>query len=340
MDRVNNLLSCNSRLLLLLLACASCATEPAGQGFAYYIAGNPADVVTESSGLLVLQGGGDDVDINYVRMGERSGGGDFLVLRASGADEYNDYILNLCGCDSVATIVFKSRDAAFDPFVAEEIRHAEALFIAGGDQSNYVRFWKDTPVEDAIHFVAAKPAPVGGTSAGMAIMGEFSYSAMSPQSLESALALSNPFTPDLTLEKDFLRLPGMQNILTDQHLQERDRIGRTVTMLARLLSDGWTQDARAVAADRETAVHVDPDTGAAEVFATADHATPYVYFIRSVIPPETCVPEEPLTMHDITVYRLPPGGTFNLRSWSGSGGIAYNLDVQKGRLDSSRAALY
>ena len=57
------------------------------------------------------------------------------------------------------------------------IRNAEAIFIAGGDQSNYVRYWKDTPVEDAINLVAAKPAPIGGTSAGMAILGEFVYSA-------------------------------------------------------------------------------------------------------------------------------------------------------------------
>ncbi len=43
---------------------------------------------------------------NYSRMGEFGGGGDFVVLRASGTDEYNDYIFGLCRCDSVETIVF------------------------------------------------------------------------------------------------------------------------------------------------------------------------------------------------------------------------------------------
>ncbi len=33
----------------------------------------------------------------------------------------------------------------------ETIRNAEAVWIAGGDQSNYIRYWKDTPVEDAIN---------------------------------------------------------------------------------------------------------------------------------------------------------------------------------------------
>ena len=209
-------------------------------GFHHYLVGNPGDVVRSTSGLLVPQGGGDDVDANYVRMGEAAGGGDFVVLRASGDDDYNEYIFGLCHCDSVETIVFESREAAFDPGVVETIRNAEAIFIGGGDQSNYVRYWKGTPVEDAINFVAAKPAPIGGTSAGMAIMGEFSYSAMSPESLTSEVALADPYAADVTLERDFLVLPGLQGVLTDQHLWERDRIGRTVALMARLVQDGWT----------------------------------------------------------------------------------------------------
>ncbi len=210
----------------------------------HFLVGNSADVVTPTSGLLVLQGGGTDVDENYVRMGARGGGGDFVVIRASGGDAYNSYIFELCSCDSVETLVIKSRQASYDPFVISRIRNAEALWIAGGDQSNYVRFWKNTPVEEAIHHVANKPAPVGGTSAGMAILGEFSYSAMSDSSLTSRVALSDPFHVDVTLERDFLQIQKLNGIVTDQHLKERDRIGRTVTLLARLVHDGWTSQAR------------------------------------------------------------------------------------------------
>ncbi len=195
------------------------APGPAVQRF---LTGNAADVVMPTRGLWVLQGGGDDVDLNYVRMGEYSGGGDFVVLRASGGAEYNDYIYALCHCDSVETLVFSSREAASNPEVVATILNAEALFFAGGDQSNYVKYWKDTPVEDAIHRVAAKPAPIGGTSAGMAILGEFVYSAMGKESLTSKVAMADPFAPDLTLERGFLALPRLENVLTDQHLQERD----------------------------------------------------------------------------------------------------------------------
>lgn len=329
--------------LAALTSLAGCGAAPPareGPGYRYYVAGDPADVGRTTRGLWVAQGGGDDVDANYARMGEYGGGGDFVVLRASGGAEYNDYILRLCACDSVETIVFDGGAAAADPFVIGRIRAAEALFIAGGDQSNYIRYWKDTPVEDAINFVAAKPAPVGGTSAGMAVLGEFVYSAEGEESLTSAVALADPYAPDLTLARGFLALPRLENVVTDQHLQERDRIGRTVALLSRLQQDGWSQRPRAIAADRETALHVDPASGIAEVYTTPDHPTPYVYFMRPAGLPAACARGEPLSSGAIEVYRLGPGGRFDLAAWRGTGGIAYELEARDGVLHSSRGSHY
>src|SRR5262245_47076233 len=83
------------------LGCTASAAE--NHPYRYYVTGNAADVQRPTRGLLVLQGGGDDVDYNYVHMGAFGGGGDFVVLRASGDDEYDDYIYKLCKCDSVET---------------------------------------------------------------------------------------------------------------------------------------------------------------------------------------------------------------------------------------------
>jgi cyanophycinase-like exopeptidase len=336
-----------SRLAALALAivagssaCAGTSPVRSGPGYKYYLTGSAEDVVRKTRGLWVAQGGGGDVDQNYVRMGAYGGGGDFVVLRASGADDYNDYIYDLCNCDSVETIVFDRGAATADPFVIETIRNAEALFIAGGDQSNYIRFWKDTPVEDAINHVAAKPAPIGGTSAGMAVMGEFVYSAEGEASLTAAAALADPYAPDVTLARDFIALPGLENVITDQHLQERDRIGRTVALLARLQQDGWSTTPRAIAADRETAVHIDPTDGTAEVFATAGHPTPYVYFMKPAGPPAACERGKPLTTSAVSVYRLGPGGRFSLADWQGTGGTEYELSVRDGVLHSSRKSNY
>jgi cyanophycinase-like exopeptidase len=324
----------------ICLTLVAAATVPAAPGYQHYLIGDPRDVVTSTSGLIVLQGGGDDVDQNYVRMAKLGGGGDFVVLRASGADEYNAYIYELCDCDSVETLILADREAASDPFVVETIRNAEAVFIAGGDQSRYVRFWQGTPVAAAIEHVAAKPAPVGGTSAGMAILGEFVYSAMSDASLTSETALADPFHRDVTLVRGFLSLPALGNILTDQHLEERDRIGRTLALLARLVHDGWTSQARAIAADRETSLHLDPATGTAQVLATADHVTPYVWFLRTASHPDHCAPGAPLTFRDVEVYRIDPEGTFDIDAWEGDGGIAYFLSAEDGELRSSRGEIY
>jgi cyanophycinase len=325
--------------VLMLLASPAFAAGGGG-GFTSYIVGNPADVVRPTTGLWVAQGGGTDVDENFRRMGAASGGGDFVVINFNGGNGYNDYILSLCNCDSVETIVFKNKNASTNPVVIQKIRNAEALFIAGGDQSIYIDLWKNTPIEDAINFVASKPAPVGGTSAGMAVMGEFVNSAMGRFTLTSTMALANPFDPNLTLDKDFLALSGLQGIITDQHLIERDRIGRTMAFMARLVNDGYTTDAKAIAADRETAVVINPVGNTVEVIAVPGHPTPYVYFMRRSGPAEVCQPGVPLTYRNVTIYRISPGGTFDLDTWRGTGGISYTLSAEAGVLSSSNGSIY
>lgn len=116
----------------------------------YFRLGSASDVHTRTTPGFALVGGGKDLDAAFLWMCERSGGGDFLVLRASGTDAYNPYIQGLCRENSVATLVIPNREAAMKPFVAETIRKAEAIFISGGDQANYINFWSGTPVQDAI----------------------------------------------------------------------------------------------------------------------------------------------------------------------------------------------
>jgi cyanophycinase-like exopeptidase len=69
------------------------------------------------------------------------------------------------------------RAAAEDPFGAATIREAEAVFIAGGDQANYINFWMGAHVQQALNDAISRNIPVGGMSAGIAVQGEFVYSA-------------------------------------------------------------------------------------------------------------------------------------------------------------------
>src|ERR1044072_3001981 len=173
----------------------------------YHRIGNPADVQTKTAGGLALLGGGPDVDAAFKWMIERSGGGDFVVLRASGTEDYNPYINPLGKVDSVETLIIKSRAAANDQFAVEKIRQAEALFIAGGNQANYLNFWKGTPVEEAIQFLVNKQVPIGGTSAGLSVLGEFCFPALK-DTLTSKAALANPFDEKIILEKALPTLPN------------------------------------------------------------------------------------------------------------------------------------
>jgi cyanophycinase-like exopeptidase len=62
--------------------------------------------------------------------------------------------------------VIKSREAARKPDLARRSGEAEAIFLAGGDQWNYVRMWKGTTIEDAINRAYRRRIPAGGSSAG------------------------------------------------------------------------------------------------------------------------------------------------------------------------------
>lgn len=297
--------------------------------YEYYLVGNSNDVNTPTQSGTVLMGGGIDVDAAFQWMINKSGGGDFVVIRATGTDAYNPYIYSLGTVDSVETIIITSRTGASDPFVLDKIINAEALFIAGGDQANYVDYWKGTPVEDAIHNLIAQNVPVGGTSAGLAILGEFVFSAANG-TVDSSTALGNPFGRRITLERDFLVVPHLNGLITDSHFVTRDRMGRLATFLARIVNDGWATRARGLGIDEETAVVVEAD-GSASILGNGA-----AYFLQTPGMPEVCLPRTNLTYRNISVYRISGSGTFNFATWTGNGGVGYSITAENGSVTSTQ----
>src|SRR5208337_1375255 len=213
---------------------------------------------------------------------------------------------------------------------------AEVVFIAGGDQSNYVRGWQGTPVEKAINDGIAAGKPIGGTSAGLAVQGEFVYGCMKDKPDDKDLAstdvLPNPFFDRVTLVREFLKVPHLENLITDSHFAKRDRMGRTLGFLARIMKDGWSSTPREVAIDEKSAVLVEAD-GKATVVGTGKGA----YFLRPTQAPEICEKGEPLTFRGVNVYRVKTGGHFDLTSWTSTEGTAYSLSVVQGKIESTQA---
>src|SRR5678815_2855302 len=193
--------------VLYMLSASLCAAQKKA-GFTSFVAGNPADVQpspTLSPGL-VLMGGGTDVDAAFQWMCQRAGGGDFLVIRTTGTDAYNPYIQDLCPqMDSVETIIITTVEGANTAYVSNQILNAEALWIAGGDQSTYTTLWRGTAVQTGVNFLLnSKLAPVGGTSAGLAVLSEFIYTG-ALGSVTSSQALANPFHRYVTLDRDLFQ---------------------------------------------------------------------------------------------------------------------------------------
>ncbi|MEM9492510.1 MAG: cyanophycinase [Myxococcota bacterium] len=287
-------------------------------------------------------GGGVEVGKALEWMIASSGGGDFVVIRVTGGDDYNEYLYrNLGGVDSVETLRIDSEALVYNEAVAQTIRDAEALFIAGGDQYDYVSLWKDTPIEDAINYLRNnKRVPIGGTSAGSAIQGEIYFDA-AKGTIRSEDAMANPYDNRVSLRRGgFLSNPYLEDTITDTHYNNPDRRGRHLTFMARMVID-WDIDARGIGIDERTAVVIEAD-GRARVFGRGDAFFMQIYDRSG---PERCEPGRSLDWfrdrRAVEGYKIRGnrGGDryFDLRKWdSGSGGSWRYYYVDRGRLGVSR----
>ncbi len=320
---------------LLIATLAGAQNQAHSPTYKYFRLGDAQDATTKATPGYALMGGGSDLDEAFRWLCDKAPGGDFLALRAAGDDDYNSYIKDLCHANSVATLIIPDRNSAADPRVAELIHQAEAIFIAGGDQARYINWWQHTPVQDALNAHIAVGKPIGGTSAGLAVLGEFIYSAQGDApddpDLKSIQALANPYFSRVTVRRDFLNIPLLHNTLTDSHFAKRDRMGRTLTFLARIVQDGWSSNPREIAIDEKSAVLVEPD-GSARVIGSGKGA----YFLSIEKPPQTCAENTPLTFRDITVYHGTTGSEFNVKEWKAKSGANYSLSVVAGQVQSTQ----
>ncbi|MFD2563649.1 cyanophycinase [Aquimarina rubra] len=300
------------------------------------IVGDVNDVSTNTSGGTLLMGGSTDVDEAMLWMLQKSDGGDIVVLRSTGTDAYNQYLFDLFTVNSVETLLIDSREKANSTLTESTIRNAEAVFIAGGDQYNYVKYWKDTKVEDALNYLRnTKKVVIGGTSAGCAIQGGIYFDAENG-TIRSEDALRNPYHRNLTLQKhNFIDNPFLRNVITDTHYDDPDRRGRHVTFLARINED-WGIRGKGIGVDERTAVCIDED-GKARVFGEG-----YAFFLNQYFyGPERCLPRRSLDWYRdrraVEVYKVS-GNTsgnnyFMLDRWTtGSGGDWQYYYIDRGRL--------
>jgi cyanophycinase len=323
-------------LLLTFAALAAPSQAATPTHASYYRIGAARELRNHPRAGYVLMGGGTDLDEAFRWLCNRADGGDFVVLRASGDDAYNAYINGLCKLNSVTTVVIPGREAAGEAKVAETIRGASAIFIAGGDQSKYTRYWRGTPVETALRDAIKRGIPIGGTSAGLAVMGQFIYSAEGDKpddsDLTSAAAMADPFYRQVVVSPDLLGIPILRGVITDSHFDTRKRIGRLMVLMARILQSGQAAQIHGIGVAEKTALLVEPN-GQAQVAGKGG-----VQFFEMSKKPLNCRPGEPLQVENVQAREVLSGESFNLRTWQGPEKIFYvSVILHDGKPDLSMA---
>ena len=321
--------------VLFLIVCVAVATALPGITdipiFKTWRMGRKQNVdVTPTVGGVAMIGGGPDCDEAFQFMTGNSNGGDFVVLRASGDDAYNPYVLRMAVAagkplNSVTTILMLNRAASFDPEVIDILNNADGIFFAGGDQSVYLTQWMNTPVQKIVQEKMMNNVPIGGTSAGLAIQGQFIYTAEN-DTVTSQQAMSNPYDPHVTLAPPFLNIPFLETVFTDSHFVTRDRMGRLLTFLARELKDFGVPvgQIRGVGIDETTALILDIKTGTVKTVGDS-----IALICTPAAMAEVCEEDTPLTFKQIDCLRLNAsmGSVYSFASFRGDSTVAAYTNI-------------
>jgi cyanophycinase len=297
---------CQLAAALLAFAAAPSAAAP-GAGYSYFEAGQVAAARPSSISPGLLLVGGGDWDEDAMRwFATKAGHGHVVVISASGGDESGKELYAIGRLASVQTIEFHDRSAAYDPRVMALLRNADGIFIGGGDQAKYVRYWKGTHVARLIDRHVRSGKPLGGTSAGLAILGSSGYGAMDDGSIDSPTALSNPAGPAVTMVDNFLHLPLLRHVVTDTHFTARQRLGRLIAFVARVRAGGDPQ-AVGLGIDEGSALAVEP-SGRGHLFTrTHGHAW--------IVDPQgrtSIAVGKPLDYRKVKIIGVGPEGTIML----------------------------
>jgi len=297
---------------------------------------------------LVLQGGGTDIDPLVTWMhdtlsgGARGRFGNVVVIRAYGDDDYDTYMQALGPFQSVRTIVIPPCAEARDVDAqATYVAGADAVFFSGGDQANYAR-WKDSALIAAVRKVWARGGVVGGTSAGLAIQGEYAYDSVAADRLHpndddyevrTRNAVPNPLEPEISFTSGMFAWPPLERVITDTHFARRDRFGRLVAFLARLETERrlGTGALYGLGIDERSALAVDRN-GIARLmkYTGSGYQTRGAYLVR-LIKMNPLVAGQPLRATVRVLHLSRAGARLDLAAKQGEG-TWYDVDVD-GKVD-------
>jgi cyanophycinase len=299
------------------------------------------DKVTNTTPGVIIMGGGHYVNDAILWQIKNADGGDYVILRGSdiGVDEddwMNDYVYNLAlnnnySLNSITTVQWLKREASYKKEVLEILESADALWFAGGDQSLYMDYWLDTPALSIINS-KIKNVTVGGTSAGAAILGNWIFTS-SDGTVTSYEAINDPYSDKITISTvPLFHIPYLEQVITDTHFVTRNRMGRLLAFLGRIITDNAVSDGiKGIGVDEDTALLLNVTTGM--VTAVGNNTAHVCSGVTNG--PETCMSGSALTYSNITCIRLNAmvNSTISLSTYQAENSVQYCNNVTDGHIN-------
>jgi cyanophycinase-like exopeptidase len=319
--------------LLTLLAATLLPATPAAASVTRVRLGNAADVsrAAWSGPAFVMNGAGGVVAASMARAVDAVRGGtgtlDVVVLAGSSGSTPTpecDVVMTLAGINSCTTLTLTRASDGNDTRVNADVRNAELVYFAGGDQCRYVS-WKGTALQASVESVVAKGGGSGGGSAGHHVNSAIVYDACNG-SVTSAEALADPYNRRVSLTTGMFDWPHYADTVNDSHFVTRDRMGRLMTFVARSVKDGLTTGGAAWGVGVEEgggSLYLDR-AGLATVYGTA-------YVVLGDHQPERAVAGRPLSFSGFKIWKLTSGSTFDFANRPTCG--YYLVSVTDGALD-------
>jgi cyanophycinase len=256
-----------------------------------------------SDGTVIIIGGAEDKVRDRVilnRFVSLAGGTDATVavistassLGAEAGQRYRDVFGDL-GVKKIRTLHAVTRPQANDETAALALRDATGVFLTGGNQLRLSSTIGGTRLADAILDRFTHGAVVAGTSAGA--------SAMSSHMIAFGASGATPKQRMAQIAAGLGLLPG---VIVDQHFQQRNRLGRLLSLIAQ------NPSLLGLGVDEDTAGVVGPDhvmevigRGSITVVDGAASETD-AWEIKG---------HRPLMISNVVLHSLPSGYRFDLR---------------------------
>jgi cyanophycinase len=259
------------------------------------------EIVAE--GTVIIIGGAEDKVRDRVilsRFVALAGGVDATIAVISTAsslgleagERYKAVFAEL-GVTRVKLLHAVTRPQANDPDTAVAVRDATGIFLTGGNQLRLSSTIGGTRLADAILERFRHGAVVAGTSAGA--------SAMSSHMIAFGASGATPKHRMAQISAGLGVLPG---VIVDQHFQQRNRLGRLLSLIAA------NPSLLGLGVDEDTAGVVGPD-GVLEVIGRGSitvvdgaHSETDAWEVRG---------HRPLMISGVVLHSLPAGYRFDLR---------------------------